>query len=236
MRMTLRNRLLMLVTVLCGTIALFLRIEPWRDHTSAARDWAVQAQLDQQKSEAERLESERIQSGELWVGQLYPEDDLQTESTHVSSSNLLSTERVFGATHFEQLGLSVTTELHQCQPGSSTCGSGGTIEVSLNGQTVCVMSLGILQSASTENSSHYRVDWNPDRQGRYQSEDEKLRLLEQVAAGGLPSSQNSFHRLMRSAYGFDPVVESDDEVRRKLVSTIFRAIVNSHRGLATNSA
>jgi hypothetical protein len=101
-----------------------------------------------------------------------------------------------------------------------------------------VISVGLLRVRGSQLLSDFRIGWSPDEQGQPRTEEEKIRILEQLAVGGLPGSHATFSQLMSSAYGFDrsSTPESEEELRKKLVETILRAVLNSRRGISSEQA
>lgn len=220
----------MILCAILGCLSvLYFSLETWKNEQSKARRAALRAQYDHHAQSVELAERESLASGELWVGDLHAPVASGIDSTTALFPPSAHSQRIFGDNVFESLGLSVNTELHQCHAGSSLCSSGGSITVRHRGKIVCVVSVGLLQIRGSKSISDYRIGWSPDSQGQARTTQEKLELLEQLAEGGLPSNHRSFDELMQAAYGFDgsTPLDSNEELRKKLVATIFRAVLSS---------
>jgi hypothetical protein len=229
--MNVQTRPFLQLGLLLGLLLLLLRVEPWKNESSEARQREFHARLQHEQLIAQQGEGDRIASGEVWVGQIHAPLDWPAETLEESAHQPSVSERVFGSTTYDPENLEVSIELHQCSPGNPRCSSGGSLLVRREDRVLFAMSLGLLQPPDTENHSHYRIEWQTDRYGRHRTEDEKLRLLEHLAVGGLPSESLALYQLVRAAYGFEQLIDLDGEheLRRAIVSTIFRMIVDRRR-------
>ena len=209
----------------------------FRQHRkSALLESEFTATLERQANESVRIEREQIDKGRVWVGELHESLD-GPPGPPTSAIPDRASRRLFGLTQFEDCELSVTLELHECDPGSRSCTSGGNIDVNHGDRIVCSISVGLLQVTDAGRSSNYRVNWHSDEAGRPLENDAKLRILRQLAGGRLASNRAAFHGLMQSAYrnAQRGNVDDDANLRRAIVRTIFNAIIDS-RGVSSTGA
>jgi hypothetical protein len=204
-----------------------------RGQAKARREALHLATLEQDLQELQRVEQARVASGDVWVEELHARLPAETGAQAPSSPNvnsLLHQRRLARLMHFPGSELTVNTELHECNPGSEVCTTGGSIQVRMGTHFVCAVSVGLLQvSASGQPSSYYRVDWQPKADGSTLTRAEKLAIVHQLALGGRLRSTSELQSLLESAYSLPTGSAAGDENPhlRSLVSTIFRAIVDS---------
>ncbi len=222
------RRLSLLLTVLFALAVVALSAAFRQHRKSALLESEFVATLERQANEAVHIERERIGKGRVWVGELHESLDGPLDPTTSAIPDCAS-RRLSGLTQFEDCELSVTLELHECDPGSRSCASGGNIEVNHDGRIVCSISVGLLQVTDAGRSSNYRINWHADETGRPLENDAKLRILRRLAGGRLASNRAAFRGLMQSAYrnAQRGNVNDDAKLRRTIVCTIFNAIIDS---------
>lgn len=139
--------------------------------------------------------------------------------------------RINGTIDFEQESLSVNLDLHECQPGSSLCATGGTMTVFAGDQPLCVISVGILQPPSDGlPPNHYRVEWHAREDGFSFADADRISTLNRLAGTAAILDRSGFLQLLRAGYADGSPEDSastEESLEKRLIRAICTAIVRS---------
>lgn len=215
-------------------LALLIAIQQghaWWQHRSAdLRNARERTHIIEVAEHGERGQRELTHSGELHDNAGDLPDDVHGPSR--GRERQRTVRSIAGRIDLEQESLSALFELHECDPGSPLCSTGGTITVFSGDQRVCVISVGILQpSEDGAPRSDYQVAWDPRDEVPPLTDSERVEMLRRLAGGSELPDRTAWHRLLREAYGSDPQPESSavpsELIAQKLVRAILMAIVGS---------
>ena len=190
---------------------------------------------------AELAEREQLRRDELWIGRLY-DDTEQSVPNDLERPEFRpppGAHRIAGRIDFEEESLAVNLELHECQPGSSLCATGGTLTVFNGDRPLCVISVGILQAPSDGIAqSHYRVSWQPHADGISITNPERIHAMHQLAGKTAIPDRSRFFQLLRAGYADESRQNSaplEESLEKQLIRAICRAIVRSRSALKSQA-
>jgi hypothetical protein len=182
------------------------------------RDRAAQFQATLESHARESWEREQVlrDNGRLWTGALHAPVSADRPA-ELAPGSTTSQKHIAGQV---DLGIepgqwSARMELHECDPGSSLCSSGGTILLFNQGRVICTITTKLLQSQSGPSADGFRAEWAGDWAGG------RLQLLRMLGGNGAAPTREEFQQLLRAAYGG---VEPREALCASLIRGVFRAI------------
>lgn len=185
------------LTVLLGMLTGTQQFLFWsRHHAAKSRLAAQQASVVSSRVESERLQLALLQSGRMWAGQLHAHSESSPQ--HVPSRVVEPTlrRRIFGQIRLNESKPPIIAELemHECDPGSQACTTGGNITLLDGDRVLCRITVGLLKTQGEP--SEYQVHWPIDRLDA----EENHALMKRLSGEAPPPDRDTFHRLMQAAY------------------------------------
>jgi hypothetical protein len=201
----------------------------WLAHYYAhAESEAYGQYIDQIVHQSETLRQERLDKGTLWLGQLHDENVAPNDPIAPSPSSMtLEGQRRIS---IESIPLGkgsryhLAMEIHECNPGSEACSSGGTIRLSTaSGEPLFTCELGMLLAGAAK-QSYYSLLW--DEAAESMTVDERQQLLNELAGDkGLPVAA-TFLENLQVAYRYDNHQDgAGKEQAQQLWQNVFQAII-----------
>lgn len=214
--------LIALLGMLAGTQQFFF----WSRRLAAESLLAAQqTHLARVRQENERTASELIESGRLWTGPLHGHSEAALQDTTNNTRDTTQRRLALGRLKLEESTPRFTAnlEIHECDPHSQTCATGGSITLLDNERLVCRISISLLQSQGQP--SNFEVAWasNEHEAGT------KLALVKRLCGDGPLPDRDTFQRLLQAAYaeGQNSFEHSVNSHKAALVRAVLRAICAS---------
>jgi hypothetical protein len=206
-----------LILLLCA-----FHIDSWRQNV------AYELQVLNSQRQAEELaaieggkEQRLIREGTVWLGDLdlpaTSQQDSLRQKPRISASPQLY-QRIWGWIPSRNSSVTAQYDMHECNPGSPTCTTGGTISIESSNRAICTISLNLLQpDASGHLRSTFRVNWWDTSL----SQGEKFEIFQELAGPAVVADAATLGQLLRSTYRDGSAAPALDKASR----------VASHEGL-----
>lgn len=214
--------LVVLLGMLAGTQQFFF----WRQHLAAKSQLAAQqTHLVSSRQQDVRITNELIESGRLWIGQLHEHSEAAIQNTANNTRNTMQRRLVLGRLKLTESTprLTANLEMHECDPSSQTCATGGSITLLDDERLMCRISISLLQPQGQP--SRFEVAWL----GNEHDADSKLALVKRLCGDGPPPDRDTFRRLLQAAYSEDQnnFEHSASSHKAALVRAVLQAICAS---------
>lgn len=166
---------------------------------------AQRAMEDEQKQHLRRLTArneqhrkEQIARGVLWEGSLH-DAEFKAQHAGVDSTAVVARDHLFAENIPFELDEQylISGEIHQCQPGSDSCASGGVLRLTTSdGDAVFDCQVGLFQGSGVR-PSFYALLWGAEAPA---SESEKQSLLAAISADTAHPDAALFRDSLTAAY------------------------------------
>lgn len=162
-------------------------------------------------------------TGELWIGEIHP--PLQSaeragETDPVAMNPTIQQSRIAGQIALLPDGtLFGEIELHECNPASRICTSGGSLALrDSTGRTLCTTPLSLLSAGQNQ----YELRWTAvtDRWG----EDRKIRLLRSASADASLLTTRDLEVMLSQLYSTSGKDESPEGKKKLIASILAKAL------------
>jgi hypothetical protein len=225
----------MFLLCLLAALIVIQQLRKWEDlRSSELRSSRNRSHVEGVIQHANLAEREQVSRGALWIGRLHDQrgEPANDDSGHHSLAPAATdSKRIAGRIDLGQDSLSAIVNLHECHPGSWLCSTGGEIILLDGERTVCAFSVGLLQPPEDGGQdSYYCVSWKDREGGIALTEPERLKILERLAGAGEVPDRAWFHRLLRTAYGYESPVASlreSESIQKAIVRSVLGAIARS---------
>ena len=183
---------------------------------------------DQLEISQQQLHAVRRRAGLLWDGTLHEPLQDTTASMPVNPDMLMSQERIVSSVPLNPEGtLTAQIDLHECNPGSQICTSGGMIELTnARGAVFCSIELNIL----SVDAGRYEFSWTTEADGW--TEAEKIDTIASLAGPDTKCDRETFQELLASLYQTGNADSPEfNQQRKRLVQVVLRQALNDRFGL-----
>jgi len=172
---------------------------------------------------ADQLRAARIRLGEVWAGELCENKDSVDTPDQISGPsvpNPTEQRRIHKELPLGNGEVRVAIELHECNPGSDACTSGGSLQLfRAEGDQILTGSLSLFQD---DGKSVYEFNWD----NTIWQEEEKIVTLKGAVGDEAPPERDAIYALIRKLYGYDgtPITNPELLTKELIVGILCKAL------------
>lgn len=199
--------------------------------TEKSKSEAYAKHIEQIIEDRESQRQQLIDNGSLWTGSLHEKSDIIGDAFGKSPSSMMLEGQRRISVDSVPLGrdsqYQLTMELHECNPGSDTCSSGGSFRLTTSdGEPLFSGEIGVLL-IDPEQPSYYSLQW--DGVAEVLTPNERERLLSEIAGASDRPSAATFLVNLQLAYQFTSHQDgSGKDQALRFWKSVLKAIIADH--------